>query len=256
MRRFAPLTLGLVACGGGVVAWLGLRWLNDAGGVPSAANNRNPSVLEVAAAPSPGAAKHPSIATAANSRASDTSSKAGASPRSSVGGVPDTTAQPAADGTTPNARALALDEGALTENPAARSKNLNGLLNANGLSCDISAAQGAQWRGGGPLTHSISYTGGPFAYQAMNLESGTATMTGSAGLTGSVNGELDVKVTPTDMGLNFTGFTRSGDLLVVTVYADRDAAGHYRMVMSRHGRQLANESAQFYGTCDSLPTQQ
>lgn len=150
---------------------------------------------------------------------------------------------------------LAMDEGTLKKDPASRSDSLNALLNASSLNCDIAAAQGAYWTHSGPQVHSISYQGGPFAFQALNVDTGTATMTGSAGLTGSVDGQLDVRVTPTDMGVSFTAFTRSGDLLVVTIYADRDASGHYPTVMSRHGHQFANESAQLYGTCDTLPGQ-
>jgi hypothetical protein len=83
-------------------------------------------------------------------------------------------------------------------------------------------------------------------------------MMGGSGVTGSSTGELEVRVTPTDKGLSFSGFTRRGDLVIVTIYAAVDSAGHYRAVMSRHGDQAVmsdHESAQFYGACDTTLTQ-
>jgi hypothetical protein len=224
------------------LAWLGIRWLGGTGGAETDAEP--PQQAAVVLVPS---ANQPATA----SRASDIHNEAALLRRTKE--VPP---NPTAPSVANEAKTLAIGEGAVNENPAARSKILNGLLNSSSLGCDISAAQGAMWNGGTARVHSISYQGGPFAYQAINLEAGTATMTGSAGVTGSADGELAVKVTPTDGGLNFTGFTRSGDLLIVTVYAALDASGHYRTVMSRHGSRMANESAQFYGTCDTFLTQQ
>jgi hypothetical protein len=234
--------LVLAACGGAGAAWLGIRWLGGAGSPETAAE----PLREAAVVPVPSGGQP--AATSPTSGVRNTE----AQPHRTVEGPPNQSATSVAN----EAKLLAVGEGTLNESPAARSKILNRLLSSSSLSCDISAAQGAMWSGGTALVHSISYQGGPFAYQAINLEAGTATMTGSAGVTGSADGELAVKVTPTDGGLNFTGFTRSGDLLIVTVYAALDAAGHYRTVMSRHGSRMDNESAQFYGTCDTFLTQQ
>ncbi len=250
VARTGRLTLALVAGGLGVLAGWCLQWLNGDRGEHTPANDPKPGVAAVPVSSPHGSAQQPAAATAADWRASNTSKDPRAP--SQIGDSPDATAQ--AQASTP--KTLAIDEGTLTENPAARSKSLNALLSSSSLSCDISAAQGANWTNGGAQVHGISYQGGPFAYQAINLEIGTATMTGSVGLTGSVDGELGVKVTPTDTGLNFTGFTRSGDLVIVTVYAALDGSGHYRTVMSRHGHQIGNESAQFYGTCDTFPARQ
>ena len=145
-----------------------------------------------------------------------------------------------------------MNEGPLSEDSSARSKILKSLLSSSTVSCDVSAAQGASWSGIGPQVHGISYQGGPFSFQAIDLQSGTATMAGDTGFTG---GELPVRVTATDDGLHFVGFNRTGGLVMVTVYSAVDGAGNYRMVMSQHGHLFNNESAQFYGACDTTLTQ-
>ncbi len=146
---------------------------------------------------------------------------------------------------------LAMNAGPLNEDPS-RSKALSSLFNSSTINCDVSAGQGAYWSGVGPQVHSISYQGGPFAFQAIDLQDQTATMVGDFGFT---QGDLGVRVTATDDGLFFAGFNRAGDLIIVTVYSALDGAGHYRMVMSEHARQFNNESAQFYGACDTTLAQ-
>ena len=160
-------------------------------------------------------------------------------------------APPSADNTDATPAKLAMNAGPMNEDPS-RSKILNSLLSSSTISCDVSAGQGAYWNGVGPQVHGISYQGGPFSFQAIDLQSQTATMVGDSGFTG---GELAVRVTATDDGLYFVGFNRAGDLNIVTVYSAVDGAGHYRMVMSHHARLFNNESAQFYGACDTTLTQ-
>jgi hypothetical protein len=138
---------------------------------------------------------------------------------------------------------------------ADRSARLRALLNSSTLSCDIYAAQGANWLSGKAITHGIGYGGGPFSYTAINIENGTATMAGTSGVTGSPTGELDVRITVMKSGLSFSGITRRGELVIVTVYAAADTDGRYPAVMSRHGPMLNQESAQFYGGCDTTLTQ-
>jgi hypothetical protein len=52
-------------------------------------------------------------------------------------------------------------------------------------------------------------------------------------------------------GLHFIGLTPRDELVTVSVFAADDSSGHYLAVMSRHGAQLAHESAQFYSACDT-----
>lgn len=77
-------------------------------------------------------------------------------------------------------------------------------------------------------------------------------MLGSDGATGSQEGVIDVMVTVTSTGLHFSAFTPTRVLVVTTVFANTDASGRYRAVMSRHGTPTfyENISEQNYGSCD------
>jgi hypothetical protein len=100
------------------------------------------------------------------------------------------------------------------------------------------------------VAHTAAFQGGEIVFQGVDVASGAAEMTGTQGATGSLQGETDVRVTATDSGLHFSGFTPRGELVLTSVYGAVDSSGRYLAVMSRHGTALAHESAQFYGNCD------
>ena len=132
----------------------------------------------------------------------------------------------------------------------ARPAPLDGLLNASSLRCDIEVAQGANWSQGKATLHAISYQGGPFSLDSIDLDAETAKMSGGSGVTGSLTGELEMRTTAGNKGLTFSAFTRHGDLLMVTVYPALDSRGRYRTVMTTFGDQFDHETAQFFGACD------
>jgi hypothetical protein len=138
----------------------------------------------------------------------------------------------------------------LADDIKARPAPLNGLLGASSLRCDIEVAQGANWSQGKASLHAINYGGGPFSLDSIDLEAATAMMSGGSGVTGSMDGELQMRTTAGNKGLTFAGFTRHGDLLMVTVYPALDSSGRYRTVMTTFGDQFHHETAQFYGACD------
>jgi hypothetical protein len=138
----------------------------------------------------------------------------------------------------------------LTDDIKARPAPLNGLLNASSLRCDIEVAHGANWSQGKANLHAISYQGGPFYFESIDPDAGTATMSGGSGVTGSMSGELEMRTTTGNKGLTFSAFTRYGDLLIVTVYPALDSRGQYRTVMTTFGDRFDHETAQFFGGCE------
>jgi hypothetical protein len=241
----------VLACAGGVLAWLALRGSRS---------------HEGASSPAPAAIEHPEP----SATTSITKPAVPASPIQRRDVVPqrgphDLTLANRGSGPAPALETAAADTAgppkmlSLPESTAPadadRSERLKALLNSSTLRCDIYAAQGANWSSGKAITHGIQYGGGQFWYQAIDVESGTATMTGTSGVTGSPTGDLDVRVTPMKSGLSFSGITRRGEIVIVTVYAAADTEGHYPAVMSRHGPMLNQESAQFYGGCDTTLSQ-
>jgi hypothetical protein len=138
----------------------------------------------------------------------------------------------------------------LADDLKARPAPLNRLLNASSLRCDIDVAHGANWSQGKATLHAINYGGGPFSLESIDLEAETAMMSGGSGVTGSLNGELEMRTTAGNKGLTFSAFTRYGDLLMVTVYPALDSSGRFRTVMTTFGDQFDHETAQFFGACD------
>ena len=138
----------------------------------------------------------------------------------------------------------------LADDIKARPAPLNRLLEASSLRCDIEVAHGANWSQGKPALHAISYQGGPFALESIDLEAETAMMSGGSGVTGSMDGELEMRTTAGNKGLTFSAFTRYGDLLMVNVYPALDSSGRYRSVMTTFGDQFDHETAQFFGACE------
>ncbi|TLZ17870.1 MAG: hypothetical protein E6K30_08605 [Gammaproteobacteria bacterium] len=99
--------------------------------------------------------------------------------------------------------------------------------------------------------HTAAWQGDEIVFESVDLEAEKAEMTGTQGATGSSAGKTDVRVTATDTGLHFSGFTPRGKLVVTSVFGAVNGSGRYLAVMSRHGTQFDHESAQFYGSCDT-----
>ena len=87
-------------------------------------------------------------------------------------------------------------------------------------------------------------------YDVIDPENGRATVGGSVGATGSSTGAAEVQVTKSNSGLSFSGVVPSGDLIVTTVFAERNAHGAFLSVMSGHGAATGRVATQFYGACD------
>jgi len=99
--------------------------------------------------------------------------------------------------------------------------------------------------------YELAYQGGPISYDSIDIDSGTARMTGSEGATGSLDGELDVRVTATRAGLHFSAFNSRGELLVTTVFGAVDKHRRHLAVMATHGTNAWDGSFQVYGACDT-----
>lgn len=123
------------------------------------------------------------------------------------------------------------------------------LLGAFRVRCAFGDGAGGHWPAGRLTPHTAAWQGGPIDFDAIDLSTSMARMLADSGVTGSTDGALDVRVTPTVTGLHFTAFNPRGDLLLVTVYGEHDAAGSHRAVLTMNGRGMDNESAQFYGRC-------
>lgn len=129
---------------------------------------------------------------------------------------------------------------------------LEGLSHTTSIRCEFSPGNGANWSDGKIQLHGAAWQGGPIVYDSVNVDAGTAHMTGSEGATGSSTGESNVHVASTSVGLHFWGVTAGGRLIATTIYDPPVAIGRYVAVMSRHADPLVErESAQFYGTCDT-----
>ena len=78
-------------------------------------------------------------------------------------------------------------------------------------------------------------------------------MIGVAVLTGSANNETSVVVVSIGKGLHFYGVSPNGTSTMTTLFgAALSTSGHYNAVMAYHEANIGpNESAQFYGTCDT-----
>ncbi len=125
------------------------------------------------------------------------------------------------------------------------------LLNSMTIWCRFDPGNGAHLQGSDVSMYELTYQGGPISYDSINIESGTARMTGSAGATGSLEGVLDVLVTATRAGLHFSAFNSRGELSVTTVFGAVDKQGRYSAVMTTHGSHPFNGSYQTYGACDA-----
>jgi hypothetical protein len=126
------------------------------------------------------------------------------------------------------------------------------LKHAMMIRCDFKPGATGYWQNQKLDVSLFQWQGGPITFEVVDLGAGTARMLGSDGATGSQAGVIDVMVTATSTGLHFSAFTPTRVLVVATVFANLDASGNYRAVMSRHGSPtfLENISEQNYGSCD------
>jgi hypothetical protein len=144
---------------------------------------------------------------------------------------------------------LHIPGGKLDAAQIAKSEPLDKLLDAFRVRCTFGAGAGGQWPAGKIFPHTAAWQGGPIDFDTIDLTGSTARLIANTGVTGSVEGVLDVRVTPTATGLHFAAFNPRGDLILTSVYAARDASGAHRAVLTMNGPGLDNESAQFYGSC-------
>ena len=129
--------------------------------------------------------------------------------------------------------------------PAAR------LLDSLRISCDFGAGNNTGTRVGEVLTvgGGAQWVGGLILFDLTNASAGTARMTGTPGATGSPTGEADVQVTTEGTRVFLSGFLKSRDFVVVTIYDELDNVGRHIAVMSRHESRFTYAS-QFLGTCE------
>jgi hypothetical protein len=135
-----------------------------------------------------------------------------------------------------------------SDNPPRRTP-LQDLLNSSSIGCTFSAGNSAEWPGGKIRIGTSAWQGGPVDFDAVNIDAGTAQMTGS-GVTRMGSASIAVTAVPTDSGLKFSGVVGHGTLVVITIFSALDVGSHHIAVMSTHGL-TGLESAQFYGTCDT-----
>jgi hypothetical protein len=124
------------------------------------------------------------------------------------------------------------------------------LLDSMTIWCRFDPGNGAWLREENISMYELAYQGGPISYDSIDIDSGTARMTGSAGATGSREGVLDVLVTATRAGLHFSAFNSREELNVTTVFGAVDQHGRHLAVMTTHGAR-ADGSYQTYGACDT-----
>ena len=134
---------------------------------------------------------------------------------------------------------------------AADKDPLANLLNSMKISCRFAPGNGAWLREDNISMYELAYQGGPISYDSIDIDSGTARMTGSEGATGSLEGALDVRATATSAGLHFSAFNSRGELLVTTVFGAVDKHGRHLAVMTTHGTRAWDGSFQIYGACDT-----
>lgn len=142
------------------------------------------------------------------------------------------------------------DRAASAAGESAVKNPLADLLDSMTIWCRFDPGNGAWLREEDISMYELAYQGGPINYDSIDIDSGTARMTGSAGATGSREGVLDVLVTATRAGLHFSAFNSREELVVTTVFGAVDKHGRHLAVMTTHGAH-ADGSYQTYGACDT-----
>ena len=101
----------------------------------------------------------------------------------------------------------------------------------------------------GAASGDAAWQGGPVDFQSIDYDADTAQMLGN--VSHSRTGEMQVTVSTTSSGVNFTGVAANGILTVITMFSRFDNAGHHTAVLSMHDGTQDIDTAQFYGVCDS-----
>ena len=127
--------------------------------------------------------------------------------------------------------------------------SLDKLLSSMRVRCTFDRGAGAYWPSGKLFPHTAAWQGGPVEFESIDIPDSRAQLFGNAGVTGTIDGVTEIRVTATSSGLHFSGFKPDGELFAATVFGALDSDGHYLAVMSTHGTGLNHESAQFYGGC-------
>jgi len=147
------------------------------------------------------------------------------------------------------APALELPGGKLNAQPSGDSVPLDKLLNSMRVRCVFDRGAGGYWPSGKLFPHTAAWQGGPIEFESVDILDNRARLTGDPGVTGTLEGVTEIRVTATGSGLHFSGFKPDGELFATTVFGALDSDGRYLAVMSTHGTSLDHESAQFYGAC-------
>jgi len=148
-----------------------------------------------------------------------------------------------------SAPALELPGGGLTAQRSGDLVPLDKLLSSMRVRCVFDRGAGGQWPSGKLFPHTAAWQGGPVDFESVDILDNRARLVGSQGLTGTIDGITDIRVTATNSGLHFSGFKPDGELFATTVFGALDSDGRYLAVMSTHGTGFDHESAQFYGAC-------
>jgi hypothetical protein len=112
---------------------------------------------------------------------------------------------------------------------------LETLATASRLECNF--AEGRGWWGSmeSLAPAEADYRGNPIVYHAIDLATGKARMTGTLGVTGSREGEIDARVTATPLGLYFSHVEPTGRLAVTAVLAHLRRDDVFPAVFSQYG---------------------
>lgn len=140
-------------------------------------------------------------------------------------------------------------EGAKTADGADQKKPV---LQQTRITCEFATGynNGLVWEG--KLTSgSAAWQGGPLTYDAIDAEAGTAQLLGSESATGSMEGHADTRVAVGATRVEFLSTLANAQLVLTTVFSERDEQGRYIAVMSRHeGPSGAGIfGSQFLGWC-------
>jgi len=145
--------------------------------------------------------------------------------------------------------ALELPGGKLGAQRSGDSDSLDRLLSSMKVRCTFDRGAGGQWPSGKLFPHSAAWQGGPVDFESVDILDNRARLVGNPGVTGTIDGVTDIRVTASNSGLHFSALKPDGELFATTVFGALDSDGRYLAVMSTHGTGFDHESAQFYGAC-------
>jgi len=226
----------------GVAVSTVIAWLTWPAGMDPAYSTRGSTadtanVLSPLQAPAEASASTSPVTTGAREAASVPHDSA---PSEQLPGMPANTAPPPA---------LELPGGGLNAKRSGDSGPLDKLLSSMKVRCTFDRGAGGYWPSGKLFPHTAAWQGGPIEFESIDILDNRARLIGNPGVTGTIDGVAEIRVTATNSGLHFSGFKPDGELFATTVFGALDSDGRYLAVMSTHGTGLDHESAQFYGGC-------